>query len=42
MLTAHDLDDPASPRIARYLPRFREAALPQLLKLFGSVTPLGP
>lgn len=28
MLTAHDLDDSASPRIARYLPRFREAALP--------------
>ncbi len=28
MLTAHDLDDPASPRIRHYLPRFREAATP--------------
>jgi uncharacterized protein with NRDE domain len=28
MLTAHDLDDAASPRIARYLPHFREAPLP--------------
>ena len=29
MLTARDLDDHASPRIARYLPRFREAPLPE-------------
>jgi uncharacterized protein with NRDE domain len=29
MLTAHDLDDPASPRIRHYLPRFREAATPE-------------
>jgi hypothetical protein len=28
MLTAYDLDDPASPRVAAYLPRFRAAALP--------------
>jgi hypothetical protein len=28
MLTAHDLNDTASPRIARYLPRFREAPVP--------------
>lgn len=28
MLTAHDLDDPRSPRIARYLPRFRAAPAP--------------
>lgn len=30
MLTARDLDDPASPRIARYLPRFRAAPLPDV------------
>jgi len=29
MLTAHDLNDPGSPRIARYLPRFREAMPPR-------------
>ena len=28
MITAHDLNDPASPRIARYLPLFRAAAPP--------------
>jgi uncharacterized protein with NRDE domain len=28
MLTAHDLDDPASARVRRYLPRFRSAAVP--------------
>ncbi|MDP6352624.1 MAG: NRDE family protein [Alphaproteobacteria bacterium] len=28
MLTAHDLDDPASPRVRRYLPRFRAAPVP--------------
>ena len=28
MITAQDLDDPASPRIARHLPRFRAAPLP--------------
>ncbi|MDI3309141.1 MAG: NRDE family protein [Acetobacteraceae bacterium] len=28
MVTAHDPDDPASPRVARYLPRFRAAAVP--------------
>jgi uncharacterized protein with NRDE domain len=28
MLTAHDLDDPASPRIRFHLPRFRAAAAP--------------
>ena len=28
MVTAHDPDDPASPRIARHLPRFRQAAAP--------------
>jgi uncharacterized protein with NRDE domain len=28
MLTAHDLNDTAAPRIARYLPRFRTAAVP--------------
>lgn len=28
MLTAHDLNDPASPRIRHYLPRFRGAAPP--------------
>lgn len=28
MLTALDLDDPASPRVASYLPRFRAAAVP--------------
>ena len=29
MITAHDLNDPASPRIARYLPLFRAAAPPE-------------
>ena len=29
MLTAHDLNDTASQRIARYLPRFRDAAVPE-------------
>ena len=28
MVTAHDPDDPASPRVARHLPRFRAASLP--------------
>lgn len=28
MVTAHDPDDPTSPRVSRYLPRFREAAIP--------------
>jgi Transport and Golgi organisation 2 len=28
MVTAHDPDDPASPRVARYLPRFRSAPPP--------------
>ena len=28
MITAHDLNDPASPLIARHLPRFQAAALP--------------
>ncbi len=28
MVTAHDPDDPASPRVARHLPRFRAAAPP--------------
>ncbi len=30
MLTAQDLDDDSSPRIARYLPRFRETLLPDV------------
>lgn len=29
MVTAHDPDDPESPRIARYLGRFRDAAVPR-------------
>ncbi len=29
MVTAHDLDDAASPRLARHLPRFRAAAAPE-------------
>jgi uncharacterized protein with NRDE domain len=29
MVTAHDVDDPASPRVARHLPRFRAAAAPE-------------
>jgi hypothetical protein len=28
MITAHDRNDPSSPRIARYLPRFAAAAVP--------------
>ena len=32
MLTARDLDDPESPRIARHLPRFRAAPLPEVDK----------
>ncbi len=28
MLTAHDLNDPASPRMRRYLPQFQHAAIP--------------
>ncbi len=28
MVTAHDPDDPASPRVARHLPRFRSATAP--------------
>ena len=29
MVTAHDPDDPASPRVARYLPRFAVSAAPE-------------
>lgn len=29
MVTAYDLDDPASPRVARHLPRFRGAGAPE-------------
>ncbi|MFO1119522.1 MAG: hypothetical protein U1E38_05195 [Rhodospirillales bacterium] len=29
MITAYDRDDPRSPRIRRYLPRFREAQPPR-------------
>ena len=29
MITAHDVDDPASPRVSRHLPRFRAAASPE-------------
>jgi hypothetical protein len=29
MVTAHDPDDPASPRVARHLPRLRAAPLPR-------------
>lgn len=29
MVTAHDPNDPESPRVARHLPRFREAAAPE-------------